>query len=127
MDLFDPPPEPAQRPPDAEKMPSGRRRIAAPLHFDGETYSAAEDGERLATQLRRVYQAFRSGEWWTLARLAKYVGGSEAGVSARIRDLRKERFGGHLIDRRRIPDSRGLWEYRMVDNIARPDETPEES
>lgn len=36
---------------------------------------------------------------------------SEAGVSARIRDLRKAQYGGHTIERRK---NGSLWEYKLV-------------
>ena len=39
------------------------------------------------------------------------AGGSEAGISARLRDLRKEKFGGYSIERKRSDE--GLWWYRM--------------
>ena len=82
-----------------------------PSLFDGPGLVPALDDERLDTQLARVYHALKNSGWWTLADLAKYSGGSEAGVSARIRDLRKPRFGGYSIARRRRTDT--LWEYRM--------------
>lgn len=79
--------------------------------FDGATYDAARDGERLAGQLRRVQALMADGQWRTLAQIAQAVGGSEAGVSARLRDLRKPRFGGHVIEREYVRD--GQWMYRM--------------
>lgn len=84
-----------------------------PFDFDGRTFSPTLDGARLAGQLQRVREIMRDGRWHTLRCLAAQTGGSEAGVSARIRDLRKPRFGAHAIERRRVADS-GLYEYRMV-------------
>jgi len=41
-------------------------------------------------------------------------GGSEAGISARLRDFRKIKFGGHKVYRRRRGEaSKGLHEYRL--------------
>lgn len=82
--------------------------------FDGHTYDPEYDKERLKTQLGRVYHWLQAGEWRTLRELAALTGGSEAGVSARLRDLRKEKFGSYTIERRRKgePDS-GVWEYRL--------------
>jgi hypothetical protein len=51
------------------------------------------------------------GNWRTLGQIAALVGGSEASVSARLRDLRKKRFGGYDIERKHVGD--GLWSYRM--------------
>jgi len=86
------------------------------LRFDGETYDATQDFKRLKSQLSRVFCALASeGKWWTLAELAHVAGGSEAGVSARLRDLRKQRFGAHSIERKRHEDGSGLWVYRLAD------------
>jgi hypothetical protein len=82
------------------------------MKFHGETYQPALDQKRLGGQMLRVYEAMRSGRRFTLAQLAEIAGGSESGVSARIRDLRKPQYGKHEIERRRVAES-GLWEYRM--------------
>lgn len=85
------------------------------LHFGGDTFSAKLDGERLTGQFARVRALMADGRWRTLAEIAEAAGGSEAGVSARLRDLRKERFGGHTVERRRRGEpSAGLWEYRLL-------------
>lgn len=82
--------------------------------FGGATFDPALDEVRLTGLLERVREAMANGAWWTLAALVEKCGGSEAGVSARLRDLRKIRFGAHTIERRRCGS--GLWEYRMVSN-----------
>lgn len=79
--------------------------------FDGATYDPAQDGARLGRQLSAVKGLMKDGHWRSLAEISDAVNGSEAGVSARMRDLRKAKFGGHTILRRRR--ARGLWEYRM--------------
>ena len=50
----------------------------------------------------------RGRKFW----LSPMVGGSEAGISARLRDLRKPRFGGYTVERRRVDG--GLFEYRIL-------------
>jgi hypothetical protein len=80
-------------------------------HPDGETYDPDRDHERLAKQRGRVYRCLRVDRWWTLAQLAAAAGGPEQSVSARIRDLRKPRFGSFTIDKRYA--GHGLWEYRL--------------
>jgi hypothetical protein len=83
------------------------------VRFDGPDVTA-KDAERLSSQLLRVERLMQDGEWRTLASIASAVGGSEAGVSARLRDLRKPRFGGYQVERRRIVRfSLGLWQYRL--------------
>jgi len=82
--------------------------------FDGVTYSSELDGERLSSQLERVRRLMADGKWRTLAEIRAECGGSEAACSARLRDLRKPKFGGHVVERRRRGDGRkGLHEYRM--------------
>jgi hypothetical protein len=79
--------------------------------FDGVTYDASRDQARLSGQLKAVRYVLLDNRWHTLGEIAQRVGGSEAGVSARIRDLRKPRFGSHTIEKQRVTD--GLWQYRM--------------
>jgi hypothetical protein len=80
--------------------------------FDGSTYEAARDHMRLSGQLNAVRDVMRDRQWHTLSEIAMRVGGSVPGVSARIRDLRKPKFGGHHIDREYV--SSGLWRYRWA-------------
>lgn len=112
MTLFDMPeqPEPARIIGEPGFRTSARTE-PSPIWFDGATYSAGLDCARLTGQLLRVHDALgHSGQRWTLRALADHTGGSEAAVSARLRDLRKERFGAHTICRERIGVT-GLFEY----------------
>lgn len=80
--------------------------------FDGATISEDPDAPaRLTGQLRRVFDAVSDGQWWTLSALVATCGGKEQAVSARLRDLRKERMGGWLVDRRLAAP--GVFEYRL--------------
>ncbi|HXJ59418.1 MAG TPA: hypothetical protein VNU68_22470 [Verrucomicrobiae bacterium] len=79
--------------------------------FDGKTYEPDQDHARLKGQLWRVFQLMSDGKWRTLTEIAEQAGGSEAGVSARLRDLRKEKYGSREIERKRVDG--GLWCYRM--------------
>jgi len=67
-------------------------------------------------QIAAVKKILDTGFWYTLPGLragcSVYgVPASEAGISARIRDLRKPKYGGHTIERRK---NGSLWEYRLV-------------
>jgi hypothetical protein len=79
--------------------------------FDGATLQA-EDEPRLSGQRDRVYRALFDGRWHTLSEIHAAAGGKETAVSARIRDLRKKRYGQHTIDIRCLGG--GLWEYRLT-------------
>ena len=76
-----------------------------------------EDRERLSSQLDRIrYLTVKGGKWWTLSGLREAlrhggVGASEAGISARLRELRAE---GLTVERRKVHGARGLWEYRVT-------------
>lgn len=60
----------------------------------GERFPSA----RLASQLTRVKALMSDGRARSLREIAEAVGGSEAGVSARLRDLRKQ---GYIVLRKR--------------------------
>jgi hypothetical protein len=90
------------------------------MPFDGETYDRGEDKPRLMTQLEAVRRLLDAhpGRWWSLPEIRSAIGfGSEASISARLRDFRKLKFGGIEVERRN--DSDGLWRYRFA-----PPKTP---
>lgn len=67
------------------------------------------------TQLLRVLNALKGGEWLTLPELNKVTGDPVSSISAQIRHLRKPEHGSHTIKkRRRGAAERGLFEYRLV-------------
>lgn len=80
--------------------------------FDGVTYDHGRDGLRLNAQLQRVFDVMETGNWYSLDDLHEITGDPHASISARIRDLRKERFGGHVVQRENTGN--GLWKYRLV-------------
>jgi hypothetical protein len=82
------------------------------MHFDGSTYAHARDSARLGDQMFAVFAVMADGRWRTLADLAKAAGAPEASVSARLRDLRKPRFGGHRVERRYL--FRGCFTYQLI-------------
>jgi hypothetical protein len=88
--------------------------------FDGDTYDPSQDKDRLLTQLGRVQDVMFDGKWHTLPELVVLCGGSDASVSARIRDLRKQRFGSYSVGSKRI--RAGLWAYRLVLPVEQIDE-----
>lgn len=90
---------------------------ADPAAFGGLTVSRKYDFDRLSSQLASVYHLMADGNWRTLTEIQAMVGGSEAAISARLRDLRKPQFGGHRVDRQPRGDRKqGLWEYRLILN-----------
>ena len=81
------------------------------LSRDGATYVYSRDGQRLHKQHNRVLAAMQDGQEHTLAEIAAKTGDPEASVSARLRDLRKPKFGSYNIVRRYV--ERGLHVYQL--------------
>jgi hypothetical protein len=53
--------------------------------------------------------------WMTLREIADLTNYSEASISAQLRHLRKPRFGGYVVvKRRREFIANGAWEYRIA-------------
>ena len=80
--------------------------------FDGITYNIKQDHARLKGQLSRVFQLMSDGQWRTLKEIHDVIGGSEAAISARLRDLRKEKYGLHTVER--WGNGNGLFRYRVI-------------
>lgn len=95
---------------DGERGHAGCSRRLMP-DMDGVTYEPTRDRARLTGQLAAVYRLMRDGRWRTLYDISVEAGGSEASVSARLRDLRKPQFGRYTVERRNVGG--GLWEYRI--------------
>lgn len=84
------------------------------FRFDGRTIDEDPDAPRRLTGLmERVWECVKDGSWWTLPELAQAARGSEPSVSARLRDLRKGRFGAHNVERELIGN--GIYRYRVND------------
>jgi hypothetical protein len=83
-----------------------------PSIFDGYYVTAADDG-RLLNQLERIFYLMRDGEARTVEQIHRIVGGTQTGVSARLRDLRKAKFGGYDIAT--LDHGGGHFTYRLVD------------
>ncbi len=83
--------------------------------FGGVTYEPELDENRLRAQLRRVYNVMKDATWRTLVEISAVTRDPESSVSARLRDFRKEQFGGHTVNRRRRGEGRrGLFEYQLI-------------
>ena len=82
--------------------------------FDGKTYDHAKDNLRLKTQLARVLSVMYDNQWKTLGEISAVTKDPQASISARLRDLRKQKFGGYVIERRnRGLATDGLFEYKL--------------
>ncbi len=82
------------------------------VHFDGPLYEPALDKARLLRQIDRIYDLMKDQRWRTLAEIALGANAPEASVSAQLRNLRKKRFGGYVVESERIMGGRC---YRVLE------------
>ena len=91
------------------------------VRFDGTDYVPSLDDVRLTGQTQRVFNLMTDGRWRTLAEISLATGDPHASISAQLRHLRKERFGGHQVNKRsRGQREHGMFEYQLVVNNGRP-------
>ena len=84
--------------------------------FDGRTYDPSKDHKRLTSAMDRALDYLKDGQPRTLKQIADACGCSEAGASARTRDLRKARFRekyGNYNMKCRRGAAGGLWLYSL--------------
>ena len=63
----------------------------------------------------RIFKAIKDCSWNTLVEIQDLTVDPQASISAQLRNLRKERFGSYLIEKRYRGDRlNGLWEYRLI-------------
>lgn len=89
----------------------GHQLLLPDKAFDGETYEPERDYARLSGQLKRVHDLMHDGQWRSLDMIVDATGGTVASVSARLRDLRKKKYGSLEVERRHIKE--GLFLYRV--------------
>ena len=79
----------------------------------GPAYDPLVDEPDLTDQRNKIKTLMLGLECWaTLQEIAGQLGYPEASVSAQLRHLRKEQFGGYQVDKRRREGQR-VWEYRV--------------
>lgn len=87
------------------------------IRFNGPDYRHDLDDARLTGQIKRIYDLMKDARWRTLQEISDATHDPAASVSAQLRHLRKARFGGHTVDRRRRGEpTQGLFEYALIVN-----------
>jgi len=96
--------------------------LKQPPSIDGVTYNPVLDGARLSKQFAAVWEIVRDEEWLTLPALEEKLEYRypQTSISARLRDFRKPKFGEHTVNRRRVTDRPGVWEYQVIPNREVP-------
>ncbi len=88
---------------------------ASRISFDGASVLGI-DMPRLSGQTARVFQMMSDGKYKTLTQIASGCRCLETSASARLRDLRKKRFGSHTVVSRQVEGHAGLYEYKLIPN-----------
>lgn len=82
--------------------------------FDGVGYDKDLDHIRLTGQMLQVWTLMKKGSWNTLKGIELATGFPQASISACLRNFRKEKFGGHTVDRQRREPGSGTWIYKLT-------------
>jgi len=81
--------------------------------FDGNTYDKNKDQVRLSRQIDKVRYFLEISDYVTLDEISVATGVKNvSSISARIRDLRKDRHGNRVVERKYISD--GLYSYKLL-------------
>ncbi len=93
----------------------------------GPAYDEKIDGERIRTQMEKILEGMlwsssrnKEHSWFTLQEMRLRFGYPEASISSQLRHLRKARFGGYQVMKRRR--SGGLWEYLVLPPLPKPEQ-----
>lgn len=86
--------------------------------FTGPDLEEQFDNERLVGLQRAVFVCMRDGKWRTFRQIRFEIGrGSENGIAAMLRGLRRKDRGSHTVKKKRLGDpTDGLWSYRLIFN-----------
>ena len=85
------------------------------LKFNGPDYDPNLDKARLTGQILRVFNCMKDAQWRTLGEIEEITRDPQASISAQLRHLRKPRFGGYTLNKRRRGDrTQGLFEYQLI-------------
>jgi hypothetical protein len=82
------------------------------LHFAGSDYDKERDYRRLASQFKSIFNLMSDGNWRTLNQIAQSTGYPAASISAQLRHARKEKNGGHTVNKKHLGE--GLFSYQLV-------------
>ena len=79
----------------------------------GPAYDARIDGARVSRQMESIRDYMLHADWRTLAEIEVALEHPQASISAQLRHLRKRKFGGYDVDKRRRQPEGAEWEYRV--------------
>lgn len=85
--------------------------------FDGKTFDKRLDQDRLSKQMRAVIELMSDGKPRSLESIAFNCDIPQQSASARLRDLRKDRYGNQEIKRTRISAGQNYYQWIDVPDI----------
>ena len=81
------------------------------VSFDGADIDQERDDARLKQQINIIRKRMENAGWLTVQQLSQELGYPATSVSAQIRNLRKDKFGGRYVERRY--QGNGLYEFKL--------------
>lgn len=84
------------------------------MKFTGSDYNPKIDGARLLKQHEVIRDLMLDGCARTLGEIAEATDYPEASISAQLRHLRKPKFGGYTVTKKRREPWSGLFEYQVL-------------
>jgi len=91
--------------------------------FNGSDYKPELDEKRLTTQIQKIFNIMKDGEYRGLTAIKELLNtnAGEASVSAQLRNLRKTSGGSHeLLKKRTGEPKNGYWIYKIIENKKEP-------
>ena len=80
--------------------------------FDGDDYDSTRDKERLTKQRDKIRMYMEGRDYLTVQEVAEFFNYPENSVSAQMRNLRKKKFGGRIVDREYFGN--GLYKFKLM-------------
>jgi len=71
-------------------------------------------GPKARTRKEVIFEIMSDGKWRTLKAIRKQTIYLDSSISSQLRDFRKDKFGGHTLEKRHLGDM--LWEYKLIIN-----------
>ena len=81
------------------------------VSFDGADIDQERDEPRLNRQMNIIRTRMENAGWLSVQQISRELGYPETSVSAQIRNLRKDKFGGRYVERRY--QGNGLYEFKL--------------
>ena len=87
------------------------------IYFNGSDYVPSYDQKRLTKQIYIIKDLMLKSGFVTLQDIENVTGFPQASISAQLRNLKKERFGGYILEKRRTENKEsGTFEYKLSAN-----------